>query len=147
MAIGNWTVYGNAKLQISEKAINLLTDTFVMILCTSSYTPVANTDAAYSAMSANELPTALGYTVGGVVLGTVTDVLSAGTVTWGAASSTWSAFSGTFKYAVIVHRAGGSLVAGDIPVCYFDVNSGGGSVTGGGGTLTISDASGILTIA
>lgn len=148
MAAGAFTVYSNAALGISKASFNLATDTLVIALVTSSYTPAPNTDTLWSSVSANELPTAGGYTAGGVVLSGVTDTLTGATVTVTCTAPTWAAFSATFKYGVIVRRAGGSLAAGDLLLCYFDANSGGGSITGGGGTLTITpNASGIFTIA
>jgi len=146
MAVGNWTVFANAKLQMSKKAIDLSADTFVMVLLSNAYSPAVNTDAAWSTMSADELTTAGGYTAGGVVLTSVTDTLSGAAVTWAAASSTWATFTATFKYGMLVHRAGGSLTGTDIPIAYFDASTGGGSVTGAGGTLTITNPSGLIVI-
>lgn len=147
MAAGSFTVYSNAVLSMSKGSFNLSTDTLVMALITSGYTPAPNTDALWSAVSANEVATGAGYTAGGVVLSSVTDTLSSGTVTFTCAAPTWASFSATFKYGVIVRRAGGSLVPGDLLLSYFDANSGGGSITGGGGTLTITpNASGIFTL-
>lgn len=147
MAAGAFTVYSKAALAMSKGSFNLSTDTYVMILLTSSYVPVPNTDGIYSDISANELTTAGGYTVGGVALTGVTDTLAGGTVTFTSTGPTWTTFTATFKYAAIVRRAGGSLVPGDLLLAFFDANSGGGSVVGAGGTLTIApNASGIFTI-
>lgn len=147
MAAGSYTVYSNAALEMSKGNFNLSSDTLVMALVTSSYTPATNTDAQWSAVSANELPTAGGYTAGGVALTGVSDTLAGATVTFTSNPVTWASFTATFKYAVIVRRAGGSLTGTDLLLCYFDASAGGGSVTGGGGTLTITqNASGIFTI-
>lgn len=147
MAAGAFTVYSNAALSMSKGSFNLASDTLVMALITASYTPAPNTDALWSAVSANEVATGAGYTAGGVVLAGVTDTLTTATVTFTCTAPTWSAFSATFKYGVIVRRAGGSLVAGDLLLSFFDANSGGGSITGGGGTLTVTpNASGIFTL-
>ena len=146
MAAGAFTVYSNAALGMSKGSFNLSTDTYVMILVTNTYTPAANTDHLYSDVSANELTTSGGYTVGGDVLAGVTDTLTTATVTFTCTAPTWAAFTNTFRYAVIIRRAGGSLVAGDLLLCFCDC-TGGGSITGGGGTLTITpNASGIFTI-
>ena len=147
MAAGAWTVYSNAALEISKKQMDLSADTFVLTLITNSYTPNANTDALWSAVSANELTTAGGYTAGGVALTSVTDTLATATVTFTSANPSWATFTaGPFRYGVIVHRAGGSLVAGDLLLCYSDLG-GGSSITGTGGTFTVTmNASGIFTI-
>lgn len=58
----------------------------------------------------------------------------------------WASFSATFKYGVLVHRAGASLASGDILIGYFDASVGSGSITGGSGTLTITPGTpGFLT--
>lgn len=148
MAAGAFTVYGNCKLALTKKLIDLSADTFVMTLVTASYTPSANADSLWSSVSANELSTAGGYTAGGVVLASETDTLTTGTVTWTCTSPSWASFSaGPFRYGVIVRRAGGSLVAGDLLICYSDLG-GGSNITGTGGTFTVTiSASGIFTVA
>lgn len=147
MAAGAWTVYSNAVLGISKGSFNLSTDNYNIILVTNSYTPAPNTDTTYSNVSANELTTSGGYTVGGVTLASTTDTLSTATVTFTSANPSWSSFTaGPFRYGVIVRRAGGSLVSGDLLLCYSDLG-GGSSITGAGGTLTVTmNVSGILTI-
>lgn len=142
MAAGAWTVFSNAMLGMSKGSFNLATDTYVIILVTNSWTPAPDTNILYSAVSANELTTAGGYTVGGLVLASETDTLTAGTVTFTTASPAWTTFSaGPFRYGVIVRRAGGSLVAGDLLLCYSDLG-GGTSITGTGGTFTVTIAGG-----
>ena len=146
MAAGSFTVYSNGALNLSKAAINLATDTLVMVLVTNAYTPAPNTDALWSAVSANEVATGLGYTAGGVVLAGLSDTLTTATVTFTCTAPTWASFSAVFRYAVIVRRAAGALAAGDLLLTYCDC-TGGGSLTGGGGTLTITpNASGIFTI-
>lgn len=147
MAAGSFTVYSNAALELGKANFNLASDTFVMVLMTSSYTPAPNTDQQWSDILANQVATGGGYTTGGVVLSGVTFTLSTATSTFTCTAPAWAAFTATFKYAVIVRRAGGALANGDLLLCYADANSGGGSITGGGGTLTITpNASGIFTI-
>lgn len=147
MAASAFTLYSNAALELTRGQMNLSSDTFVMALINSSYTPAPNTDAQWSAVSADELSTGLGYTAGGVVLASETDTLTAGAVTFTAASPSWSAFSaGPFRYGVICRRAGASLVPGDLLLCYTDL-TGGGTVTGSGGSFTITvSGSGIFAI-
>lgn len=146
MAAGAWTAYSKSVLALTKGSFNLSSDTLVLILATGSYTPAPNTDALYSDVSANELATANGYTVGGVALSSVTDTLATATTTLTSAAATWSAFSATFRYGVIIRRAGGSLVSGDLLLAYSDLG-GGSNITGGGGTLTVTmNASGILQV-
>jgi hypothetical protein len=145
MAAGAFTLYSNAALGISKKLFDLSADTYVMTLVTGTYTPAPNTDTLWSSVSANELTTAGGYTVGGVVLASETDTLTTATVTFTATSPSWVTFSaGPFRYGVVVRRAAGSLVAGDLLLCYSDLG-GGSNITGTGGTFTITiSGSGIL---
>jgi hypothetical protein len=145
MAAGAFTLYSNAVLALMDGAMNLSSDTFIMALIGNGYTPVPNTDAQWSAASANELATANGYTAGGAVLATETTTLSGQIVTFTAASPSWPAFSaGPFRYGVICRRAGSSLVATDLLLCFSDL-TGGTTITGTGGTYTITiSASGIF---
>lgn len=147
MAAGAWTVYSNAALSMSKASFNLSTDNYNIILVTNSYTPAPNTDSTYANVSANELSTAGGYTNGGQTLTSVSDTLTAATVTFTSANPSWASFTaGPFRYGVIVRRAGGSLVSGDLLLCYSDLG-GGSSISGAGGTFTVTiNASGIFTI-
>jgi hypothetical protein len=147
MAASAFTLYSNAMLNISKKLIDLSSDTFICALITNSYTPAPNTDHLWSDVSANELTTAGGYTAGGVALSSVTDSLATATVTFTAANPTWASFTaGPFRYAVISRRAGGSLIAGDLLLCYSDL-TGSGSISGSGGSFTITvSGSGIFAI-
>lgn len=149
MAATAWTLYSNAVLSMSKAGFNLSTDTFVVTLHTTSYTPAANTDALWSAVSASELTSGGGYTAGGVTLASETDTLTTATVKFTAANPTWASFTaGPFRYAVITRRASSSLVAGDLLLCYSDLTSGSGTITGAGGsyTLTIDATNGIFQI-
>lgn len=147
MAASAFTLYSNAVQEITKGQMNLSSDTFVLVLVGNGYTPAPNTDALWSAISANELATAGGYTAGGVVLASETDTLTAATVTFNATSPSWTSFSaGPFRYAVIVRRAGASLVAGDLLLCYSDL-TGSGTITGTGGSYTVTiNPSGIFTV-
>ena len=147
MAAGAWTVYSNAVLEMTQAVFNLSTDTYFMILATTSYVPAPDTDFQYSNVSANELTTAGGYTVGGVKLTSVTDTRATGTVTFTSANATWASFTATFRYGVIVRSANGTgLAATDKLLCYSDLG-GGSSITGGGGTLIVQpNTAGIFTV-
>jgi hypothetical protein len=147
MAAGAFTVYSKSALAMSKGSFNLSTDTIVCTLHTNSYVPAANTDALWSDVSATELGTASGYTAGGVALASETDTLSTATVIFTATSPTWASFSaGPFRYGVLTRRASGSLVSGDLLLCYSDL-TGSGTITGSGGSFTITvSGSGIFTI-
>jgi hypothetical protein len=147
MAALAFDIYSQALVSIFEAGMNLSADTFVMALINNTYVPAPNTDALWSAVSANELATAGGYTAGGVVLAGKTVTTVGGVLTFNATSPSWSAFSaGPFRYGVICRRAGASLVAGDLLLCYSDL-SGGGTITGSGGTYTITiNAAGVFTL-
>lgn len=204
MAAGPATWYTSGLLALGNGSVNLSSDTLVMTLLTSAYTPAPDTDATWSNVSADEVATGNGYTQGGVVLtgttwsklagasftgsisgtaltvsavtGTIyatallqgasvaaqTFIQSGAGTSWVLNASqtvgseamttaalnvltftapTWAACSATFKYAALVHRAGASLAPTDILLGYFDASPGGGSVTAGGGTLTITPGS------
>lgn len=147
MAAGAFTLYSNAALEMSKGSFNLAADTYIIALITNTYVPAPNTDALWSAVSANELATGSGYTAGGMVLASETDTLTTATVTFTATSPSWSSFSaGPFRYGVICRRAGTSLVAGDLLLCYSDLG-GGSTVTGSGGSYTVTiSASGIFSL-
>lgn len=146
MSAGAYTLYSQAALEMGQGAFDLSTDTYVMILATTAYTPAPNTDATYANVSADEVATGGGYTVGGKVLTGVTFATTGGVATFTCTSPTWFAFSATFRYGVIIRRAGASLVSTDKLLCYSDLG-GGSSITGGGGTLTVTtNASGVFTI-
>lgn len=149
MPTGNVTVYGIAKQGVVTGLIDLDTDTFVCTLHTSAYTPSVNADDTWSDVSTYEVAAGGGYSAGGVVLTSVTANVAGGTVTFDAADVSWAASTITAKYGIITKRAGGSLVAGDLLLCYVDLDttSGSSSVATTGGTFQITwNASGIFTV-
>jgi hypothetical protein len=147
MPAGNFTVYGVAKENILKALIDLDGDTFQAVLVTSSYTPNTNTHSAWSSVSGSEV-VGTGYTAGGVTISALTVVHSAGTVTVDSATNpSWTSSTITAKYCVVVKRAGGSLVAGDLLLGYVDLETGGGSVSTTNGTFTVTwNASGLFTV-
>ena len=148
MAAGNFILYSNALEGISDGTIDLDSDTFRMVLVTSSYTPAQNTDAAWSTISTNEVANGSGYTTHGKAL-TTGVTRSSNVVTFDVDDQTWSSSSITAKYAVIVKDAdaNGSLAAGDVPLAYVDLDSGGGSLSSTNADFTVTiNASGVFTI-
>lgn len=104
------------------------------------FTTAATATATIGAVAAN-------YVAGGVSLPSETLTLSGNTVTWTCGAVSWSSFSATFRYGVIVRCAAGStgsLAGTDLLIAYSDLG-GGASITGGGGTLTVTEgANGII---
>jgi hypothetical protein len=145
MTAGAWTPYSPGILNITQGSFNLGTDTLVMILMTPAYRPSMETDNTYSDISAFELPTAGGYTIGGVAIPGVTETLVGDVVTLQGSPTSWSSFTALFRWAVIVRQAGASLAPTDLLLCFADC-TGADSLAGGGGPLTImADNTPILT--
>ena len=145
MAAGNVIPYTIGLQGINRALIDLDTDTIMCALLTSSYTPGRTTHDTWSDVSGTEI-TGTGYTGDGVALANKVVSHAGGTVTFDADDVSWAAASFTAKYAVLVKKAGGSLVAGDLLVAYLDLDTGGGSVTATAATFTVAwNAAGILT--
>ena len=145
---GSFTQYDNFTLGEAEGKFDLATDTYVMTLVSSSYTPNVATDIEWSSVSADELPTGGGYTAGGVIIPSETLSLASHVVTWTGGAVSWSNFTATATYGVVVRRAGSTLASTDLLVAYVALNVVSGSpapLVGQGGTLTITpSASGII---
>jgi hypothetical protein len=134
-------VYNSFKEYLSG-TINMNTDTFKIVLLTSSYTPDA-THSLYSHLT-NQLSTGSGYTAGGATLTKTGDKWSrsAGTVTFSADNPSWTSATFTCRYAVIYDDTPTSPA--DPLVCLFDFGS---DQSVSAGTFTIQfNASGILTL-
>ena len=148
MAAGNWIVYGPALEAIHKGTIDLDTDTFRMVLVTSSYTPAQNTDDAWSDISANEVAAGGGYSTHGKLV-TQSVTRSSNVVTFDCDDQSWAAATITAKYAVLVKdaNADGSLAAGDVPLAYCDLESGGGSLSSTAAAFSVTiNASGVFTV-
>lgn len=148
MAAGNWLVYGHALEQLLEGGLDLDTNTWRMVLVTSSYTPAQTTDDAWSDISTNEVANGNGYATHGKLL-TATSTRSGLAVTFDVDDQSWTSSTITAKYAVIVRDgdANAALAAGDIPLCYCDLETGGGSISTTNGTLSVTiNASGVFTV-
>jgi hypothetical protein len=146
MAAGNFTVYSQAELEMGNAAFNFSTDTFVVVLLTSAYTPAPDTHATWADVSAFEVAAGGNYAAGGQVLAGLTWTTSGGIAALKASNVSWPASTITAKYPVIVRRAGASLVSTDKLFGFFDVNSGGGSLSTVDTPFNITwNASGIVT--
>jgi len=145
MAAGTVTLYGAAKENIAKALIDLDTDSFVVALLGSGYTPSVNSDDTWSDISANEI-SGTGYTAGGAALAGVTVTRSGGTVTFDANDVSWTSSTITAKYAVIAKKAGASLAGTDLLLAYVELETG-STVSTTNGTLAITwNASGIFTL-
>lgn len=136
-------LYGAFIDHLAQKRIDLDTDTIKVALCTSSYTPNQDTHDFFNDVT-NELPTAGGYTAGGLALSGVTWTYSAGSNTWtlDAADTEWSTASFSARIAVLyVDTAGASST--DPLIGYIDFGS---DKTADGGPFKLQwNASGIFT--
>ena len=150
MAAGSWKVYGGAVEAIKRATLDLDTDTFRMVLLTSAYTPNQSTHVAYSDLSGAEVVAGGEYATHGKLL-TATVSRSGLAVTFDVDDQTWAASTITAKYAAIVKDAdaNGALAAGDVPLCFCDLDTGGGSLssTAAAFTVTINVAGVFVTTA
>jgi hypothetical protein len=143
MPAGAWKVYGGAVEEINKGTLDLDTNTFRMVLVTSSYTPNQSTHTQWSSASANEVTAGGGYSTHGKLL-TCTVGRSGLVVTFDCDDQTWSASTITAKYAIIVKDAdaNAALASTDTLVAYCDLETGGGSVSTTSGNFVITIAAG-----
>lgn len=146
MPAGAWKVYGGAVEEIHKGTLDLDTNTFRMVLVTSSYTPNQSTHTTWTSASANEVAAGGGYSTHGKLL--TPSVTRSGLVTtFDVDDQAWTSSTITAKYAIIVKdaNADGSLASTDTLVAFCDLETGGGSVSTTSGTLTITiNASGVF---
>lgn len=105
MGAGSFTLFAATKRAVLTGAVNFTADNFNVAILSASYTPDVATDAAWSAVSANEVA-GTGYTAGGVALSGISlyyTLSSASLPTIGAGGAGYPA-SGTFD----VTLAGGT---------------------------------------
>lgn len=139
MTVSKFWVYGPAMEAIKSGAIDLDGDDFRLVLVTESYTPNQSAHAAWSSISANEVAAGGGYATHGRALDA--SVSRDGLVsTFNMDGQTWPEATITAKYAVIVRDASGNgeLAAGDIPICYCDLQTEGGSVSSTNANFTVN---------
>jgi hypothetical protein len=147
MAASNWFIYGGALEGVKDGTIDLDSDAFRMVLVTESYTPNQGTHVAWSSISGNEVANGDGYATHGKVL-TASVSRTGLAVTFDCDNQSWADSTITAKYAVIVRdaNADGSLAAGDIPICYSDLSTGGGSLASTDAAFSVNiNASGVFT--
>lgn len=105
MATGK--LFGNAMMNgfgsgaSGGSPMDYLSDTWNLMLLTSSYTPAQNTNNVYGDISANEVANGNGYTTKGTALASKTLGQSSGTTTFDAADTTFSTLTKTHRYGVI----------------------------------------------
>jgi len=133
MAAGTFTLYNGVAAYIGDGTIDLNSDTFKIVLLTSSYTTSGSHDV-YSDLT-NELSTANGYTSGGATLASVTYSQTSGVAKWDSADQVWTASGGSIvaRYAVIYDSTASNKLIG-----YLLLDSAPADVTAtDGNTLTV----------
>lgn len=130
MSTGNWTWFNIATEKFSKGLYEWENDTFQLVLCGDSQ---SITDA-FSGTSGNceygdladELPTADGYTAGGVTITSAIITRTVASNVFSAANASWSLSANiTFKYGLIFDS---TLPDSDL-LCYVDADTSGGQVT------------------
>lgn len=129
------------KTDLPKGNIDLDSDTFYVMLLTSSATPAA-TWAKRSDVT-NEV-TGTGYTAGGQALTTLSVTASGTQGKWTADPTTWASSTITARYAVIYKHRGGAASADEL-VQIVDFGSDKTS-SGGNFTITWDTTNGILLI-
>ena len=108
--------YGQAMLKMATGSIDLDTDTFKMLLATSSYTPNLDTDDFRNDVTA-EVANGNGYATGGVTLASVAVTYDATSnqVRMDVADPSWTfTASTTWRYAVVYKSRGGASSADEL---------------------------------
>lgn len=149
MAAGAWVAHDKFLLYLAEKGIDLETDTFKAILCTSSSNVGTTSVDGYAAVT-NELSTANGYTSGGLTLTNPVASESSGTITFDIDDFEWTASGAglTARYVAIYDDTVTSPVADPI-VAHALLDSTPADVTvSAGNKLQVQiSASGVIQIA
>ena len=131
---GTWHWYGNAVTKVAQGSIDLDTDTFKIMLTTSTYTPNQDTHTFRSDVT-NEV-TGTGYTAGGNTLSGVSVTYNAAShqlrMSW--TSPTWPSSTITARTAVIYKSRGGAATADEL-LAYCTESA---DVSSTAGTFTVS---------
>ena len=126
--------------------MDFLSDTIKATLHTTTYVPNVDTDEAF-ASATNELPTANGYTAGGVTLGTKTAVYTAagGISTFDCADFAWTASGGDLVFRYVVFWDDTTTAPVDALIGYLDHGVSGNFTLTNGNTITFqTGANGLL---
>jgi len=147
MAADKWIPYDIFPEELGKEGHSLNADDVIKVaLFDSGYTPARTTDVDFSVIDADELPTANGYTAGGIAVATIWDS-AASVLTFDGVDPEWNATGAgiTARYAVIWNSSKGG--SNDL-IAYSLLDNTPGDVTAVAGTpLTIQLAAlGILTI-
>lgn len=139
---GTLTWYGNGLLKLATGSIDLDTDTFKAMLCTSAYTPNQDTHAFRSDVT-NEI-TGTGYTAGGATLTGVSVTYDSASnqvrVSW--TDPTWPSATFTARTLVIYKSRGGAASADELVAFGTEASD----ITATGATFTVDLPSPTLTI-
>ncbi len=142
---GTFKWYGNGLLKALTGAIDFDTDTFKIMLTTSTYTPNQDTHDFRDDVT-NEV-SGTGYTAGGATLAGVAVTYDAGTnevrIKW--TDPTWSTSTITARTAVIYKSRGGASSADELVA--YATNDADVSSTAGTFTVDLADPTLKLTIA
>jgi hypothetical protein len=130
---GTWKWFGNGLLKVATGAIDLDTDTFKILLTTSTYTPNQDTHDFRDDVT-NEV-TGTGYTAGGATLAGVSVTYDATSnevrISW--TDPTWASSTITARTAVIYKSRGGAATADElVAFCTNDAD-----VSSTAGTFTV----------
>ena len=130
---GTWNWYGAGLLAAVTGTIDLNTDTFKIMLTTSTYTPVKDTHDFRDDVT-NEV-SGTGYTAGGATLAGVSVTYDAASdqvqISW--TDPTWPTSTITARTAVIYKSRGGASTADEL-LAYCTES---GDITSTGGTFTV----------
>lgn len=141
------TFFQNWKAVVDEAILR--TATVKLTLHTSTYTPNAATQAVYADLT-NELPTANGYTNGGLALTGTSWTQSAGTAAYKASNAVWTVSTANLVFRYGVLRVTGTINAQVDPLIAYILGdtTPADITTTPGNTLTFAwNASGIFTLA
>ena len=131
MAAGDFVYYNNFLVALGNKEVDLDTDTFTALLCTSSYTPDRAAHVDIGDVT-NELS---GGDYARVDLTSVSKTLTGTALKWTSATVSFgNPVTLTAKYMLIFDNTHAS----DILVGYIDLNTGGGSVSSTTGPFTVA---------
>lgn len=127
MAAGSFTFYNSGKLNSLNGSIDADTDTLVMVLLGSGYSPDVAAHTTYADISGSEIGDA-DYSP--QVISGAAFSESAGTVNFDSDDVSFgTSVSITAKYAAVVRRDGASLASGDLLLGYVDLNTDSGTAT------------------